>query len=157
MFEWESKAAGLFLLFGRIGVAKPVGSTGWNSWEQAQKLPGPFCWPARRRVVPRRGVAALAVASLRACEDSASSSPHSGVTVLLRCITAEVGGLLPRAPPRSACTLGVAPRTMRVKLSRRVVSWSPSCLQRCGRGESIRASLLWRGSWWSCRASSSRQ
>ena len=44
-------------------------------------------------------------------------SPRSGVTVLLRSITADVGELLPRAPPRSVYTLGLATRTKRVKIS----------------------------------------
>ena len=44
-------------------------------------------------------------------------SPRSGVTVLLRSITADVGELLPRAPPRSVYTLGLATRTKRVTIS----------------------------------------
>ena len=43
-----------------------------------------------------------------------------------------------RVPPRSACALGLAPRTTRVKQSRRVVSWCPSLRWR---GES---GLDWR-------------
>ena len=48
-----------------------------------------FCWPTRRRVVPHRGVAALAVASWHECEDSASCPP---AMVLRYCSPVHHGG-----------------------------------------------------------------
>ena len=45
-------------------------------------------------------------------------------------------------PPRSHCALGLAPRTTRVKLSRRVVSWCPSLRWRGEPGPSWLAGSL---------------
>ena len=128
-----------------LPLRSSLGSPAWKPWEKTQETrhlslagPAPF--------VGRRGDELSFAGVWR------RKPLHLGVSVRTRRVVPPQWryGIAPvhhggswrtpaSCPPRSYCTLGLAPRTTRVKISRRVVSWCPSLRWRGGS-----SLLLWR-------------